>query len=721
MKMSKNFLAAGMLTLAGWMGMAAQGVAQTERTVGTVMEHPQFGVASWSSNNLAIDKVELLPEATRLHMTIFHSPTSWARIVPETYIRVKGEKLPLTSAEGIVPGKEFYSDSTNQTHFVLNFPAVAANAQTLDFIEGDGEGAFRIWEVALTPEAQAANQPETPAEVKAWAELPDDGQPLVTPEWKSGKAVVKGTIRGYKPEMGRDVAFYYDNPVAGGQNMGSGTIADDGTFRVEVPVVTSDATVGGQIRGLRLAFLTVVSVGKETEVYIDLPAKSHHETDHKELNMEQEQYLFFRGAHADLNNALHSPEGKRLVVNAFHGSKEILNLSLEEYKALHMAFCDKQVKKLEESSLPLKAKEYQRLRVQASVRYYLSMAKHFLEMAFREEHKLGTNDEMVGFNQPVYTKEYFSYWRELEMDNPKAVIVPNYSWNINECNFIVQKYYGDNYLNLVITKSVNELLKDKSLDKKARKTLKEFGKITTAEELMAARQLDTLLWDRLGMEGDKQVQICNREAICEILGNPNSQVPDLTTTQILCRPLDQKMLIPEESIREAEKLSHPFFAEYVKERNAELAAFIEGQKQKGGYTVHQAGESEGEALLVDIVSQFKGQVILIDVWATWCGPCRRAIDLFEPAKQALADKGVAFVYLTDQSSPEATWNNMIPDIKGAHFRLQDAQLRSLKQLFDFTGVPSYLIIDKTGKVVYAQTGFEGTERMKQRLEEELKK
>ena len=61
----------------------------------------------------------------------------------------------------------------------------------------------------------------------------------------------------------------------------------------------------------------------------------------------------------------------------------------------------------------------------------------------------------------------------------------------------------------------------------------------------------------------------------------------------------------------------PFYAEYVKAKNAEITAQIEAEKKRGGYYVHKAGDSEGDSLFVDLIKDFKGKVVLIDFWNTW--------------------------------------------------------------------------------------------------------
>lgn len=65
--------------------------------------------------------------------------------------------------------------------------------------------------------------------------------------------------------------------------------------------------------------------------------------------------------------------------------------------------------------------------------------------------------------------------------------------------------------------------------------------------------------------------------------------------------------------------------------------------------------------------------------------------------------------------PLKTWENMIPDIHGEHFRLTDAQWKYLSDAFKIEGVPTYLIVDREGNTTFRQTGFPGVEKMKEEL------
>ena len=141
-----------------------------------------------------------------------------------------------------------------------------------------------------------------------------------------------------------------------------------------------------------------------------------------------------------------------------------------------------------------------------------------------------------------------------------------------------------------------------------------------------------------------------------------------------------------------------------------------GIKKKTGYTINQVDANvSNEDLFTSIINKFKGKVLLVDFWATWCGPCRMANKMMAPMKEELKDKDIVYLYITGETSPLKTWENMIPDIHGEHFRLTDAQWKYLSDAFKIEGVPTYLVVDREGNTTFRQTGFPGVEKMKEEL------
>ena len=70
------------------------------------------------------------------------------------------------------------------------------------------------------------------------------------------------------------------------------------------------------------------------------------------------------------------------------------------------------------------------------------------------------------------------------------------------------------------------------------------------------------------------------------------------------------------------------------------------------------GISEGEALLKKIVEPYKGKVILLDIWGTWCGPCKEALSHSQEEYERLKDYDMEFLYLAN-GSPQQAWENVI--------------------------------------------------------------
>ena len=114
--------------------------------------------------------------------------------------------------------------------------------------------------------------------------------------------------------------------------------------------------------------------------------------------------------------------------------------------------------------------------------------------------------------------------------------------------------------------------------------------------------------------------------------------------------------------------------------------------------------------IYEVVNAFKGKVIYLDVWGTWCGPCKRELSYNPRLKQRFKDKDVVFVYLDmDPDEKDADWKKFIHlnGITGTHLRKSNAEIQQFweellpgkkEQLY-----PSYFIFDKTGKLVQADT------------------
>ena len=64
----------------------------------------------------------------------------------------------------------------------------------------------------------------------------------------------------------------------------------------------------------------------------------------------------------------------------------------------------------------------------------------------------------------------------------------------------------------------------------------------------------------------------------------------------------------------------------------------------------------------------------------------------------MAGEKVVFVYITNQTSPKTTYDNMIPGIKGEHYRVSEDEWNFLTDRFKIIGIPHEVIVGKDGKV-----------------------
>jgi thiol-disulfide isomerase/thioredoxin len=202
-----------------------------------------------------------------------------------------------------------------------------------------------------------------------------------------------------------------------------------------------------------------------------------------------------------------------------------------------------------------------------------------------------------------------------------------------------------------------------------------------------------------------------KENIKKVLGIQPGFATDIMTSQDRCRPIVAEMTpcTDEKLLAFQKEITTPFIANYIALKNREAKAKIASNKKQVGSNSNEVPKSAGDKVFDAIMEKYKGKVVYVDFWATWCAPCRSGIEQIQPLKEEMANENVAFVYITNETSPKTTYDNMIPTIKGEHYRVSPDDWNILCGMFKISGIPHYVLVDKDGKVINPELGhFDNT-------------
>ncbi|MDD4821872.1 MAG: TlpA disulfide reductase family protein [Bacteroidales bacterium] len=121
-------------------------------------------------------------------------------------------------------------------------------------------------------------------------------------------------------------------------------------------------------------------------------------------------------------------------------------------------------------------------------------------------------------------------------------------------------------------------------------------------------------------------------------------------------------------------------------------------------TAYELPSGKGTDILRKIIDPFKGKMVVIDFWATTCGPCVGSIRNMKAFREEMKEnKELVFVFITSEGgSPKDAYDKFVKDQDLVNtYRVTEDEDRYLCQLFQFNGIPHYVLIDKDGKVANA--------------------
>ena len=141
------------------------------------------------------------------------------------------------------------------------------------------------------------------------------------------------------------------------------------------------------------------------------------------------------------------------------------------------------------------------------------------------------------------------------------------------------------------------------------------------------------------------------------------------------------------------------YREFVKVKEAEKQ-FVDANSLRPSSDVE--GMSDGEKILHKLIEPYQGKLVYLDIWGTWCAPCRENLKESWRVREALKDYDIVYLFLANKSSDEA-WKSIISEynVTGenvVHYNLPADQQSAIENYVGVNGYPTYKLIDKQGNI-----------------------
>jgi thiol-disulfide isomerase/thioredoxin len=682
----------------------------------TVIEKPHYGIAS--KDYLRITKIELTDSSTVLYFHVNFRPGNWIAIPKETYIQPVGggEKIFIKATEGIPLGEKYTIPESGEISYSLIFPRTDKTVTKIDYGEANESASWFIYDIQLVPSVET--------KIPDWLygnwfskasgnwefSFQDTLAVCQDKLWRYGETKHKkdkftvNLVNGsqeklfYAQKDKNGSCFIGESPkalTAYTRESGAGTANTDEAF--QLPLFKQDSAIySGYFRGYTprtgiktfLVHVNDIIAGSQQSHVVEIDPTGYFSSKIPLYSPQQvyvncnffngyvflepgrslfhmidpqsgEPGLFFTGESSAINSDLRKIKNPATFDYQKIQSK-ILDMKPESFKT----YITDQWKKdqnrldslLETGMIGKKAWQVFKSDIDYTHAGNLMSYKMFFESAYRQKNKIPNTVRGYQSKTDTVTSAFYNFITDQLTNNPMSILSNRYMLYLNRLQY-----------NEFVRNPRKEILDE---------NLKKYFNIQPG------------------------------------FGT------DLMTAQGACRTIVSEMTPASDSLLLdiREKLITPFIADYIVTCNNQTKAKIEANKLKTGYTVNEAPETEADQLFEAIIQKYRGNVVLVDFWATWCGPCMSAMEEIKPLKEELAGKKVSFVYITNHTSPENTWKNKIPDIKGEHYRVTPDEWNYLNSKFGIKGIPFYVIVDQNGSVQKTQLGYPGNNAIRTLLE-----
>ena len=118
------------------------------------------------------------------------------------------------------------------------------------------------------------------------------------------------------------------------------------------------------------------------------------------------------------------------------------------------------------------------------------------------------------------------------------------------------------------------------------------------------------------------------------------------------------------------------------------------------------------------LADLKGKYVYVDVWATWCGPCKVEIPYLKEIEKDFHDKNIAFVSISiDEEKDHEKWINMVKEkeLEGVQLFADDNWNSKFVKDYYINGIPRFILIDPNGNIVTPDAPRPSNPKLKEML------
>ncbi len=671
-----------------------------------------------------IERIDVDDASTRVRMLVEFIPRWWVNFPKETFLEdeATGERYSITGMEGGKIGQPIVTPASGDTTVVLIFPPLPETVKKVNYVEGNNP---YIYGIALEKPRERQRGPVSaiPADVEKWmrsqlGEYVQAGiKPFDAPDFfGNGTARVVGYIRGYDPRAGFVTGMVHmQNIITRESNPVAFEIGADGRFVADIPL-SHPQTV--RLFFKNHVFPIYLEQGSVQGMVLDwedfLLADRYRNRSHK---FDKTIRL---GSLADLNRDLWSFKPQRFerdsyqrmqaqtaamtpmeVVAFFRGVRDRNLAALEgirgtisddAYRLLQFAEYDYFGERLGDYEMNY---SHSRREDPAKPELPLEFYGYLKEIPLNDPGML-TTGSWVFMNRFEYM-EPFMQAKMLAMQGMTAKY-PSFSDYLKQDRDVVFSEEDLEYLALVDSRDallqagetpddrLQETIEQKAevFFSKYENKLNEFSQYISSLRPTADKYLpevfrvqDSIYYQGLGMGPGLFYDITK---VRSIQSQQGLDIPDrMTMSRVV-----------------SDAVHHPFLKDEVWRL---FEQSLPKAEQANGAELPAGRATDAFRAIVD---RFKGDLVLVDFWATSCGPCIANIRSSKDERKKLeAGDKLTYVFITnDSQSPLKTYDDFVKDQELTNtFSVSDDQWNMFMQLFRFSGIPRYILVGKDGRVL----------------------